>query len=108
MGELKQKNIRLTEEEINAIKETTTEIFGKNVKLWIFGSRVNPELKGGDIDIYIEIPDYKETDVFKKKIKFLIKLEERIGEQKIDLIVAPYNCKEFYCIEAKNTGIRIL
>ncbi len=108
MGELKQKNIRLTEEEIKAIKETTAEIFGKNAKVWIFGSRVNPELKGGDIDIYVEIPDYKETDLFKKKINFLIKLEEQIGEQKIDLIVAPYNCKEFYCIEAKKTGIRIL
>ena len=108
MEDLKQKNIRLTEEEIKAIKETTMEVFGKNSRLWIFGSRVNPELKGGDIDLYIEIPDYKETDLFKKKIKFLIKLEERIGEQKIDLIVAPYNCKEFYCIEAKKTGIRIL
>ncbi|WP_457636433.1 nucleotidyltransferase domain-containing protein [Persephonella sp.] len=102
------KTIRLTEYELKAIKETAREVFGNEAKVWLFGSRVNPELKGGDIDIYVEIPDYKETDVFKKKIKFLIKLEEQIGEQKIDLIVAPYNCKEFYCIEAKKTGIRIL
>ena len=51
-------NIRLTEEELKATKDTAKEIFGKDVRVWIFGSRVNPKLKGGDIDIYIEIPDY--------------------------------------------------
>ena len=102
------KNIRLTEKEIKAIKDTTKEVFGNDVRVWLFGSRVNPKLKGGDIDIYIEIPDYEDTNVFKNKVKYLVSLEDKIGEQKIDLIVAPYDCKEFYCIEAKETGVRIL
>ncbi|WP_457622330.1 nucleotidyltransferase domain-containing protein [Persephonella sp.] len=101
-------NIRLTKEELEAIKETAKQVFGSNVRVWIFGSRVNPELKGGDIDIYIEIPDYEESNIFEKKIKYLVNLEDKIGEQKIDLLVAPCDCKEFYCIEAKKTGVRIL
>ena len=105
---IETKNIRLTQDEIKAIKDTAKEIFGSNVKVWLFGSRVNPKLKGGDIDIYIEIPAYEDTNVFKKKVKYLVSLENKIGEQKIDLIVAPYDCKEFYCIEAKKTGVRIL
>ncbi len=105
---IETKNIRLTEEEIKAIKDTAKEIFGNDVRVWLFGSRVNPELKGGDIDIYIEIPAYEDTNVFKKKVKYLVSLEDKIGEQKIDLIVAPYDCKEFYCTEAKKTGVRIL
>ncbi len=108
MEKTKITNIRLTEEELKAIKDTAKEIFGKGVRVWIFGSRVNPKLKGVDIDIYIEIPDYEESNVFQKKVKYLVKLEDKIGEQKIDLIIAPYDCKEFYCKEAKETGVRIL
>ena len=70
--------IRLTEEEIKAIKETAIDIFGDSVNVWIFGSRVNPDLKGGDIDI-----------------------QDKIGEQRIDVIVKPVNCKESICIEIK-------
>ncbi|EDP73620.1 nucleotidyltransferase domain-containing protein [Hydrogenivirga sp. 128-5-R1-1] len=103
-----EQNLRLTEDEIKAIKEIAKEIFGKGVKVWIFGSRADPNKKGGDIDIYIEIPNFEKTDIFDKKVKYLVNLEEKIGEQKIDLIIAPYDCKKFYCLEAKNTGIRIL
>ena len=101
-------DVRLTEKELRAIKDTAKQIFGKDVRVWIFGSRVNPKLKGGDIDIYVEIPNYERFDIFRSKVKYLVNLENRIGEQKIDLIVAPYDCKEFHCIEAKNTGVRIL
>ncbi|NPA52249.1 MAG: nucleotidyltransferase domain-containing protein [Aquificae bacterium] len=101
-------NIRLTKEELKAIKDIAKQIFGDDIRIWIFGSRVNPEFKGGDIDIYIEIRNYEKSNIFEKKVKYLVNLEDKIGEQKIDLIVAPYNCNEFYCLEAKRTGVRIL
>jgi len=107
MKTLKNKGLRLTEEEIKAIKETSKEVFGKDVKVWIFGSRTDLSKKGGDIDIYIEIPDFDADKIFDKKIKFLVDLEDKIGEQKIDVIVAPYGCKKYYCLEAKNTGIML-
>jgi len=44
--------IRLTEEEFEAIKATVKQVFGNDVRVWIFGSRVNPKLKGGDILIF--------------------------------------------------------
>ena len=65
----KTVNIRLTDKELKAIKDTARQVFGKDIRVWIFGSRVNPELKGGDIDIYIEIPNYEKSDIFKSKIK---------------------------------------
>ena len=65
----KTVNIRLTEGELKAIKDTARQVFSKDVRVWIFGSRVNPELKGEDIDIYIEIPNYEKSDIFKSKIK---------------------------------------
>ncbi|WP_293446018.1 nucleotidyltransferase domain-containing protein [Persephonella sp.] len=100
------KTIRLTEYELKAIKDTAKEIFGNKAKVWLFGSRVNPKLKGGDIDIYIEIPDTK--DWLDKKIDYLVKLKQKIGDQKIDLVLKPYNCQEDICIEAKKTGVRLI
>jgi predicted nucleotidyltransferase len=75
--------VRLTDEEIKAIKETAKEIFGKQTKVYLFGSRTDIHRKGGDIDLYI-IPENK-GDIFEKKLKFLVNLKSRIGEQKIGL-----------------------
>ena len=41
--------------------------------------------KGGDIDIYI-IPEIKEN-IFERKIKFLVDLKMKIGDQKTDVII---------------------
>jgi len=105
---MKTHKVRLEKEEIEAIKEVALEVFGSDIMIWIFGSRTDLNKKGGDIDIYIEIKDFDIEKVAKKKIEFLIRLEDKIGEQKVDVVVSPYRCQERHCQEAKNTGIRIL
>ncbi|MGC8649993.1 MAG: nucleotidyltransferase domain-containing protein [Hydrogenobaculum sp.] len=105
---MKTHEIRLEKEEIEAIKEVALEVFGSDIMAWIFGSRTDLNKKGGDIDIYIEIKDFDIEKVVKKKIEFLVRLENKIGEQKVDVVVSPYGCQERHCQEAKNTGIRIL
>lgn len=103
---LQKEKVRLSKEDIKAIKETALNVFGKDVKLWIFGSRADLTKKGGDIDIYIEVPTLENW--LNKKLDFLVKLQDKIGEQKIDVIIKPYECNEDLCIEAKNTGVRII
>ena len=41
--------------------------------------------KGGDIDLYIK-PVFKDN-LLERKLKFLTKLWEKLGEQKIDIIL---------------------
>ena len=36
------------------IQDTASAIFGTNAKVFLFGSRLDDALKGGDIDLYIE------------------------------------------------------
>lgn len=103
---MKGKNIRLTQKELDAIKDISKKVFGNGVRVWLFGSRVNPKAKGGDIDLYIEIPSMENW--LDKKLDFLVELKERIGDQKIDLVLKPYECKEEICIEAKKTGVRLI
>ncbi|HIP43458.1 MAG TPA: nucleotidyltransferase domain-containing protein [Aquifex aeolicus] len=98
--------VRLSEEEIKAIAETAKEVFGENVKVWLFGSRVDLDKRGGDIDLYVETE--MEEDILRKKLKFLVKLEEKIGEQKIDVIIKPFDSKDEISLIAKRTGVRLV
>ncbi len=97
------KNVRLSENEIRVIKETAKEIFGKGVKVYIFGSRADLTKKGGDIDIFIETD---KTTSIKDEIKFLAVLERKGIERKVDLVVKSKN-KKYRPIfeEAKKTGV---
>ncbi len=46
--------MRLQNFEIEAIKSTAQLMFGKQTMVTLFGSRVEDDKKGGDIDLYIE------------------------------------------------------
>ncbi len=80
--------MRLTDFEQKAIKRLFKEIFGGG-EIYLFGSRVDDSKRGGDIDLFI-IPSKKLpfSKLFDKKIIFLRKLQDEIGEQKIDIIIS--------------------
>jgi len=77
--------MRLTAFEVNAIKQSAEEVFGSKAEVMLFGSRVDDTKKGGDIDLYIKAQTGNDLA---HKIKFLVSLEQKIGEQKIDVILA--------------------
>ncbi len=81
--------MRLTYSEQKIIKKYFKDIFNKG-QLYLFGSRVDDNKKGGDIDLYIiSNEDNLSTEMlFNKKLKFLSKLQLALGEQKIDLIIS--------------------
>ena len=78
--------MRLTQFEQEMIKKAFLEVF-ESGKIYLFGSRVDDRQRGGDIDLYL-VPDRKFDDERRRKIRFLIKLDEYIGEQKIDAVMA--------------------
>jgi len=106
LRERKFKGVRLPEQTLEAIEELLVKHFGKGVKAWIFGSRADLNAKGGDIDIYVEVE--KTEKAFSKKLNFLVELDKKIGEQKVDLVVRTYNCKEPIALKAKGEGVRII
>ncbi len=80
--------MRLSKYEINAIRESFKSVF-EDADIYLFGSRVDDSLKGGDIDLYISLNYPISTkERLDKKSKFRIKLEDKIGEQKIDIIIS--------------------
>ncbi len=97
--------MRLTEQQKSILKRLTAEIFGADARLILFGSRVNDNAKGGDIDLYIETKDSQSA--FDNKIKLLTALNRELGEQKIDIVVNNFSKeKDIYSI-ARQTGIEL-
>jgi predicted nucleotidyltransferase len=79
--------MRLSKKEIEAIKRSFAEIFGEG-EIYLFGSRTDDTKKGGDIDLFLELP-YTERyeDLLQKRRRFKLKLYDRLGEQKIDVLI---------------------
>ena len=75
--------MRLSPVDRQAIKETIKE-FDSNADVYLFGSRTDDSKRGGDIDLLIMSKKITERD--RRNIR--LKLFDRIGEQKIDLIIA--------------------
>jgi len=77
--------MRLSVFEVQSILNTFHEVFG-NGKVYLFGSRIDDTQKGGDIDLYFAT-DNREN-LYEKKIDFLVKIQQKIGQQKIDIVFA--------------------
>jgi predicted nucleotidyltransferase len=77
--------MRLTDHQRDAIVKTFLEVFGKG-EIRLFGSRVDDAQRGGDIDLYVT-PEHREH-LAEARITFLARLKRRIGEQRIDLVLA--------------------
>ena len=80
--------MRLTPDQQSAIRTTVAETFGDEASIWLFGSRVDDNKRGGDIDLLIETNQSDVTAIVRAELAFLTKLQMKLGEQKIDILVA--------------------
>ncbi len=75
--------MRLSKSYISVIKKYFNEFF-ENGDIYLFGSRVFDDKRGGDIDLYLKVDNH--TNLFSKKIKFLARVKRELGDQKIDIV----------------------
>lgn len=75
--------MRLSQHEVESIKK---RVYAEDSKaeIYLYGSRVDDEKKGGDIDLLF----ISQSLEFEAKSRILWGLYEDIGEQKIDIVVA--------------------
>jgi len=95
--------MRLSSHEISSIKQVFNQFFQEG-EIYLFGSRVNDDLKGGDIDLYIS--NHNVANILKRKLEFLVELKKKIGDQKIDLIISK-DVNRVIEQEAINKGVKL-
>jgi predicted nucleotidyltransferase len=77
--------------------------YDPEAKIWLFGSRADDSQKGGDIDIGI----LSEKIDSMKKLEIKINICEKIGEQKIDLLVSKTGDTAFFKYAVMEQGVSL-
>ncbi len=85
--------MRLTEREKSAILELAAGHFGEDCRVTLFGSRVDDAGRGGDIDLFVET-SLDAQEAHDARVPFLVELKKRIGDRRIDLVVATPQSEE--------------
>lgn len=97
--------MRLDPSQVAAIKFTVQDMLGPEARVWLFGSRVDDQKKGGDIDLYIETEKSCELE---DKLRLMTRLQLAIGFRKIDVLICGDECKKkSIYVTAKKEGIRL-
>ena len=97
--------MRLTPSQEQITKTTVDQVLGAPSRVWLFGSRVNDELRGGDIDLLIE------TDaVLPNRARTLCRLHGALiyalGERKLDILLKDARTRDAPVFNiAKRTGV---
>lgn len=103
--------MRLTKKQIQRLKDTVAHHFGNSACIWVFGSRVDDQKRGGDYDFYLETPMTDADQIIDDKLNVLADLHaspEFEGE-KIDLVIraaVPGPELSIYKV-AKEQGVRL-
>jgi len=74
--------VRLEKKQVKVLKDKLNTI-SKNARLYLFGSRVDDEKKGGDIDLLVVSDELTNRDLRLLRIDFF----KHFGEQKLDIVL---------------------
>jgi predicted nucleotidyltransferase len=77
-------NMRISEPQARLIAEQVHRHLGESARIWLFGSRLEDNKRGGDVDLYVEAEARPVLDAVRCKIA----LEDGL-DLPVDLIVRP-------------------
>ena len=99
--------MRLSQQTQQIIRDTVREIFGVEANVKLFGSRIDDDARGGDIDLLVELPSVT-AEIERKTMQLAARLQLRIGDQPIDVLVLdPSTPRQPIHEQAARTGIRL-
>jgi predicted nucleotidyltransferase len=77
--------MRLDAGEIEAIRRAALAVFGAGVRVRVFGSRARDDLKGGDLDLWLEVAPGAATLANERRFRDLI--ARPLDDLKVDLVL---------------------
>lgn len=77
--------MRLTPDEVGAIKSSAAQAFGLDTAVRLFGSRIDDAKRGGDIDLHIEFTKFDPAR--QREVRFRADLWERLDEEPVSVVV---------------------
>jgi hypothetical protein len=78
--------MRLSSDQVQAIKQAAQQVLGEDARVTLFGSRTNDALRGGDIDLLFETSRQLDNRVAATGSLY-VELIRRLGDRKIDVVL---------------------
>lgn len=99
--------MRISELQRSTLKKQFADVLGDDCELWLFGSRVDDDARGGDVDLLARSPRPIERSVWTACL--LAARAERLFEgRKVDvLLMDPLTRTQAIHIEALSKGVRL-
>jgi predicted nucleotidyltransferase len=94
--------MRLTTEQGRFIAQSVRRHLGADSRIWLFGSRLDDSLRGGDLDLYVETPPHP----LRNELRCKIELEESL-DMPVDLIVRRSGDDSPIACITKNEGVSL-
>ncbi len=82
--------MRLTPQQIQAIRAATAELAGSDAKVRVFGSRLDDTKRGGDVDLLLEMPLPVDQPAL-LAARLAAEISRLMHGRKVDIIVAAPN-----------------
>jgi len=84
--------MRLTEQQVQIIKQVVTTFAGENAQVTLFGSRVDDDQKGGDIDLLVTLNNNVEHPA-ELSAQISARLIRLFQGRKVDVLLSAPNLK---------------
>jgi hypothetical protein len=99
--------MRLTSDQIQAIKLAAQTVLGDDAQVTLFGSRTDDSRRGGDIDLMFETPHRLPNRVAAQG-QIYVSLIRQLGDRKIDVLLKDADTQEAPVMRAaRETGVRL-
>ncbi|HMQ70957.1 MAG TPA: nucleotidyltransferase domain-containing protein [Rubrivivax sp.] len=81
--------MRLTARQQQVLREALRRRFGGAARLWVFGSRLDAQARGGDHDLMVSTPEADADRLVEARLRFLADLHASpcFEDEKIDVVL---------------------
>lgn len=97
--------MRLTPSQIDSIRVTAHQLLGESVRVTLFGSRVKDDLKGGDVDLLVEVNERVDNPAL-MSARMASRVSRAMNGRRVDVVLKAPNLLQqpIYSI-TRQTGI---
>ncbi len=85
--------MRITPNKQQEIKNKAEQLLGDAVAVWVFGSRVNNNATGGDLDLLV-VSDTPITNPVETSAKLAVQIKRLFWGRKVDVILSAPNLEK--------------
>ncbi|WP_408597121.1 nucleotidyltransferase domain-containing protein [Limnohabitans sp.] len=84
--------MRITSQQISAIRASASALAGDAARVWLFGSRVRDDARGGDVDLLLELDDAV-AEPAQLSAQLAAHVSRAMDGRKVDVLIKAPNLK---------------